>query len=43
MIVDDSIAQPQSASEAEAMYDVPAWGEAFFGVNERGHIAVRPR
>ena len=42
MIVSNSIAPPQSASEAAAQYYVPAWGDGFFGVNERGHVSVRP-
>ncbi len=28
--------------DSEALYRVEAWGESFFFINERGHIAVRP-
>lgn len=28
--------------EAERLYHVRAWGERYFGVNERGHVAVQP-
>lgn len=31
-----------SLADAEALYRVRAWGDSFFHVNERGHVAVRP-
>jgi arginine decarboxylase len=31
-----------SPEEAERLYHVRAWGERYFRVNERGHVAVRP-
>jgi arginine decarboxylase len=29
--------------DSAELYGVGAWGAGFFGVNERGHIEVRPR
>lgn len=29
-------------ADASALYHVPAWGEGYVEVNERGHVAVRP-
>ncbi|MGH8395048.1 MAG: biosynthetic arginine decarboxylase, partial [Pseudomonas sp.] len=31
-----------SVEDAEDLYRVNAWGDSFFFINERGHIAVRP-
>ncbi len=42
MMIDETIAQPPSASDWESEYYVRAWGEGFFGVNEEGHVFVRP-
>jgi arginine decarboxylase len=29
-------------ADAETLYHMPAWGEGFFGVNDAGHVSVRP-
>lgn len=31
-----------SIAQAAQMYRLPAWGQGYFSINERGHIAVRP-
>jgi arginine decarboxylase len=31
-----------AAPDAEALYNIPQWGEGYFGVNAAGHIVVRP-
>ncbi len=29
--------------DSAELYHIPAWGSPYFGVNERGHLTVRPR
>ena len=29
-------------ADSERLYALPAWGQGWFGVNERGHVVVRP-
>ncbi len=41
---DDATSEPApwTPDDAAALYHVPAWGESYFGINERGHATVRP-
>ncbi|MEZ5599225.1 MAG: biosynthetic arginine decarboxylase [Pseudomonadales bacterium] len=32
-----------STTDAESLYAVGTWGDSFFHVNEKGHVAVRPQ
>jgi len=34
--------EPWTPQDAEALYHMAAWGEGFFGVNDAGHVSVRP-
>ena len=33
---------PWSIQDAEELYNVAGWGAGFFGINEAGHVVVRP-
>ena len=33
---------PWTPADTEALYHVPAWGEGYVGINDRGHAVVRP-
>ncbi len=39
---DANTPSPWSISDAEELYAIKTWSAGFFGVNERGHMAVRP-
>ena len=42
MSSDSSKTAPWAAADAEALYNIPQWGEGYFGVNAAGHVEVRP-
>ena len=33
---------PWSVEDSLELYQVPAWGKGYFGINAAGHIVVRP-
>ncbi len=33
---------PWTPEDSSRMYGIPDWGQGFFGVNEAGHMTVRP-
>ena len=33
---------PWSVSDSLDLYHLPAWGQGYFGINEAGHVVVRP-
>jgi arginine decarboxylase len=35
-------APPWSVSDSLDLYHLPAWGQGYFGINEAGHVVVRP-
>ena len=36
------ISQAWKPQDAEGLYNIPQWGEGYFGVNAAGHLRVRP-
>ena len=41
----DAVARTKGAwniADSRALYHVDAWGQGYFGVNELGHVVVRP-
>ena len=35
-------AQPWRIEDSSALYNVQAWGKGYFGINDAGHVVVRP-
>ena len=35
-------AQPWGVADSADLYNVPAWGKGYFGINATGHLVVRP-
>ncbi len=40
--LEDAALEAWSSADAEGLYHMAAWGEGYFGVNDAGHVCVRP-